>query len=223
VRLHFLCVIALCSCSIAAGCGHHDASAARPRPSAAGSETAPDGHALFPMGVGYRWVYGTGERAPDVVFTVVGEEPEGAARRYRVLRTGEGDPLLFELSVAADGVRVHRIGNDPFEPPFLQFTFQPGSRRTYSGAFGGKAVTIATAELGEREIPSSHGGATRAYFVVEETTYVSRASEPPDHTEYWLTPGAGVIGLQGKRFDPHSARREAHAWELKSFTRGTTR
>lgn len=166
----------------------------------------------FPMGVGYRWVYASGEG--DVVFEVTGKAAVHGVGCFAVRRTLRGKGLLFYLTVSRKGVRIHRVGEDDCGPPYLEFSFPlaDGKAWTWRGLIGSKEFEIRNS-VARREEVSTPAGVFRAVRVREEVRNGPRAG----WTDVWLAEDVGVVKLQGKSMDLHNSDPGGFTWELASF------
>lgn len=181
----------------------------------------------FPMAVGHRWVYASDEG--EVTFTVTGRERSNGTSVFVVRRTIADEEITFHVSVARDGVRIHRAGTDVYTPPFQEFVFPspPDHRWEWEGRAGEKRLRFSSNNLGLSDIRVPLG--TYRAFVIQEAD--SRA--PGTETHFWLARGIGVVRLTGKILDEHRRERDGilewefkaryYDWKLKGFFPGQGR
>jgi hypothetical protein len=173
------------------------------------------GHDYFPMRVGYVWIYGS-ERG-DVRFEVRGKDVIAGKECFAVRRAIGGDDEMFYLSVSDDGVRIHKVGNHVFEPPYREFAMplREGAAWKWKGRFAGKDDEIHCSVTRMQRVTVPAG--TFAAWVVDE-----KPASGGTNT-FWLAEGVGVVRLFGKKNDLHNPTGEWFTWELKEFRRPARR
>jgi hypothetical protein len=171
----------------------------------------------FPMAVGDRWVYESD--AGDVVFHVTGKQTVGPAECFVVNRSIGEHQSVFYLSVSRDGVRIHQVDDDRYDPPYRQFLFPAKSGQAWSwqGRIGGKASQYDSANRGWETVEVPHGK--------HRAARVHQAGGSVVGADFWLAPGVGVVKLSGKSWDEHDPAPQPlyFEWRLKEFSRATDR
>lgn len=170
----------------------------------------------FPMRVGDRWVYASG--GLDVAFEVHASLMLGEDECFEVVRSIGEERLPFYLSVREDGVRIHKVGEDAFDPPYREIAFPLESGMTWSweGKIGGRKASARFSHGGAERVAVPLG--TFSAFRVSESLRWEAGEEAT--TELWLVERIGVVRLSGKLGDLHNnSSRERYTWELKAYTR----
>lgn len=176
----------------------------------------------FPMALGDRWVYASkGDLPDDVIFEVVGTERVEGVPCFVVKRTIGKHEIQFYISVQQDGVRLHRVGDDVYRPPYRQFAFPTKNTDswTWKGTIGTKPAGYGCTNYGTSERAVPHG----SYETIVVGQVPTNAS---GYASFNLARGVGVVALDGKFADEHDpvvtpeTLQEFH-WELKEFNRST--
>jgi len=179
------------------------------------------------MAVGHKWVY-QANRGPDVIFEVVGKENVEGVECYKVMRTIGDESTPFFVSLSTEGLAIHKVGADLYDPPFLEFAFpfMPESReRVWVGSIGGRTYGIRSRNLGLETLPWPSGSASAVHVSEHMTTVLRKEGEwgtdqkvaPLGQTSFWIVRNLGVVKLSGKLHDPHNATQNEFEWTLKSF------
>jgi hypothetical protein len=169
----------------------------------------------FPIEVGDRWIYES--EMGDVVFHVTGRQKVGPAECFVVQRKIGDHQTPFYVSVARDGVRIHQVDDDVYNPPYRQFAFptQEGQAWRWEGKIGAKPSHYACFNEGleTTDVPL---GAVRAIRVRQAGGNVLEA-------EFWVAKGLGVVRLSGKSWDEHDPAPQPlyFEWRLKEYRRAT--
>ena len=182
----------------------------------------------FPMDMGNTWIYDS-QDGPDVVFEIVAIESIGAIRCHKVNRRIGDEVIPFYLSVTKKGVVIHKVGDDVYDPPFLEFSFpmtkEDRRGRSWRGTIGPHKYEITTKNLGKDTV-KLHGRPKSAIHVKETMLRVQTESTAQGtsiqashfgFTDFWIVEGIGVVKLVGKEPDPHNTSSREYSWTLKSF------
>jgi len=203
-------------------CGHPQA------PQAPKDAQILESFAYFPMEIGHKWTYGAKE-GPDVVFEVVGKESVNGIECFKTLRTVADEVTPFYVSLSRQGLMIHRVANEDYHPPFLEFAFpitEPeAAGRTWSGMIGERMYEIRTRNTGSETV-ALPSGPVDAISVSERMEH-GRRVEGEDKTvidaslstHFWIVRDFGVVKLIGKERDPHNPSNREFDWTLKSFRR----
>jgi hypothetical protein len=180
--------------------------------------------AWLPMEIGHKWVYDA-DRGPDVIFEVVGQEDVEGVECFKVIRSLGEETSPFLVSQTSDGLAIHKVGDELYDPPFLEFAFpitKPDARdRVWVGSIGNRTYGIRSRNSGVEEIklPS---GPVKAIRIEENMSTVVPGRTPAvthfGNTTFWIARGFGVVILKGKGNDPHNPTDRDFQWTLKSFT-----
>jgi hypothetical protein len=179
------------------------------------------------MAVGHKWVYKARE-GPDVVFEVVGSENVEGAECYKVLRSigDEATPSFVSLSI--EGLAIHKVGADRYDPPFFEFAFPfmpETGERVWVGSIGTRTNGIRSRNIGFVTISLPSGIASAVHVTEEMTTVENKEGERRKgrtvthvgRTSFWIVRSLSVVKLRGKLNDPHNATPNEFEWTLKSF------
>lgn len=181
--------------------------------------------AYFPMEIGHTWVYDA-DQGPDVTFEIVGRENVEGVACFKVMRTLGDESIPFFISLSSEGLAIHKVGDDLYDPPFLEFAFpitQPDVRdRVWVGSIGSITYGIRSRNKGTETIKLPTGPVT-AIRVEEQMSTVVRGAVPEvkhfGNTTFWIARGLGVVELKGKGNDPHNPTSRDFQWTLKSFSK----
>ena len=106
----------------------------------------------FPMDIGNTWTYDS-EGGPDVIFEIVGTEVIDGTSCHKVNRTIDEEVIPFYLSLTPEGLTIHKVGKDIYDPPFLEFALPLSHKdtreRSWKGMIGANAYEIASRNLGK--------------------------------------------------------------------------
>lgn len=175
----------------------------------------------FPMEVGDRWLYKSGRS--EVSFEVRGTALVRGWKCFEVVRSIGSEQVVFYLSVSRKGVKIHRVGDDYFSPPFLEFKFpllEEGSKWEWTGSIGEQFLTIRSESEQSKSIRVPMG-TFKAIYVKEEMIRGISPYWVAGWTSFWLVEGIGVVRLSGKKMDLHNPTSKDYLWELKEFKRGS--
>ena len=164
----------------------------------------------FPLDVDYRWVYSTGSDS-HVVFQVLRKIEIEGHPCFAIERTWGDEKLIFTVSVSHKGVRIHKVGDTSFVPPFLEVAFPMrfGERWTWEGTLGDSFLSICSRNIGREEIRVPAG-----LFLTYRIEEVSTGT-----TLIYLAEDVGVVELTGKESDVHNSKGGSFDWKLVSFSR----
>ena len=172
----------------------------------------------FPMAVGDRWVYASsGDTTDDVIFEVVGTQKVDGAPCFVVERVIGAHKISFYISIQQDGIRLHRVGDDVYLPPYRQFAFPTKEKDPWDwkGTIGGTPGDYHCHNMGQSDITVPHGQ-HKAFVVMQGSSSQGWAT-------FALVRGVGVVQVDGKFADQHDPQgrgvyQQFH-WKLKQFTR----
>lgn len=173
---------------------------------------------FFPMGVGYTWVYESAH-GPDVIFVVTHRERIGGHDCFAVERIIGVERSTFYLTVSKKGVRLFRVGDQDFYPPYLEIAFPLSSREPWNwrGTIGESKFRMGCENFGSEVVETPLGPLT-AVHIREDVNRVGKGS---GRTDLWLAEGFGVVKLEGKSLDLHNPEKgtDSICWRLKFFTK----
>lgn len=165
----------------------------------------------FPMRVGSLWIYDS--EHGEVTFEVEGTRTIRGFECFEVVRTGRGSETHFFLTVTDKGVKLHKVGDDLFTPPFREFAFPLPDREEWDWV----------GHLGDQwwEVEWRNEGLETVYVPAgryEALRIVEKVIKPHyGTTSFWLAEGVGVVKLEGKNADLHNPTGDWFRWELKRY------